>query len=132
MNLLLEITKDTDICFKTPPPTEKVEAFAEERGKGPELKPMRLCLDVSISHAWNNDLAEQFVSWFMRYHDLEQSEEGLLHELFVNRFSCLKRRYNEWRLKEGEDTVLRTQRVKEKHQTARCLQRKDTRRNRVS
>ena len=111
MNILLEITKDADISFKTPPPTEEVEAFAEERSKGPELKPMRLCLDAPISHAWNNDLAEQFVSRFMHYHELEKSDERLLHELFSN-FSCLKRRYQEWLLKEGEDTVLRTQRVK--------------------
>jgi len=93
---------------------------------------MRLCFDVKITHCWNNDLAEQFVEWFMRSHDVDESQESLLHELFTNRFISLKRQYNEWRIKEGEDAVQRADRVKEKRRKGRRMQRKDTRRNNVS
>jgi len=132
MNALLVIQKDTDIIHKTPPSTEEIEAFEEETGDGPELNPMRLCFDVKITHCWNNDLAEQFVEWFMRSHDVDESQESLLHELFTNRFISLKRQYNEWRIKEGEDAVQRADRVKEKRRKGRRMQRKDTRRNNVS
>jgi hypothetical protein len=132
MNLLIEISKDADIVLKRQPSVEEVEAFAEETGNGPELKPMRLCFDVKMSHAWNGNLAEQFVSRFMRYHDLGESDEALLHELFTARYISLKRQYQEWQLKRGEDTVQRAKRVKEKHEVKRQLVRKDTRRNTVS
>jgi hypothetical protein len=132
MNIFLEISKDTDIAFKTPPSIEVVEAFAKDDGPGPVLKPMRLCFDVPARHAWNIDLAEQFVQRFMRNHEVDESEECLIYELFNGRFNSLKRRYNEWQCKEGEDGVQRRQRVKEKHKVERKLQRKDTRRNKVS
>jgi len=132
MNVLLEIKKDTDIVYKTPPSTEEIEAFEEERGDGPELNPMRLFLGAKITHCWNNDLAEQFVERFMHRHEVEEGEETLLYELFANRFIALKRRYNEWRIKKGEDAVQRAERVKEKHKRERGMQRKDTRRNSVS
>jgi hypothetical protein len=132
MNVLLEIKKDTDIVYKTPPSTEEIEGFEDETGEGPELNPMRLWLGAKITHCWNNDLAEQFVEWFMGRHEVEESEESLLHEIFTNRFLSLRRRYNEWRIKEGEDDVQRAERVKEKHKRGRGLQRKDTRRNNVS
>jgi len=125
MNVLLEIKKDTDIVYKTPPSTEEIEAFEDETGDGPTLNPMRLCFDAKITHCWNNDLAEQFVERFMRRHEVEESDESLLHELFTNRFISLKRRYNEWRIKEGEDAVQRAERVKEKHKRGRGMQRKD-------
>src|SRR5271155_6197330 len=132
MNLLIEISKDADIVLKRQPSAEEVEAFAEETGNGPELKPMRLYFDMKMSHAWNSDLAEQFVSRFMRYHDLGESDEALLHELFTTRYTSLKRQYQEWQLKKGEDTVQRAKCVKEKYQVKRLLVRKDTRRNTVS
>jgi hypothetical protein len=132
MNALLVIQKDTEIIHKIPPSTEEIEAFEEETGDGPELNPMRLCFDVKITHCWNNDLAEQFVEWFMGRHDVDASQESLLHELFTNRFISLKRRYNEWRIKEGEDAVQRADRVTEKRRKGRKMQRKDTRRNNVS
>src|SRR5277367_3116140 len=53
MNLLIEILKDANIVLKRQPSVEEVEAFAEETGNGPELKPMRLCFAVKMSHAWN-------------------------------------------------------------------------------
>jgi hypothetical protein len=68
----------------------------------------------------------------MRSHDVDESQEALLHELFTNRFISLKRRYNEWQIKEGEDAVQRADRVKEKRRKGRKMQRKDTRRNNVS
>lgn len=132
MNVLLEIKKDTDIINKIPPSTEEIEAFEDDTGDGPELNPMRLCFDMPVTHAWNNDLAEQFVEQFMHHNKVEESDEALIHELFVNRFTCLKRRYNEWQFREGEDSVQRARRVKEKHQMERKMQRKDTRRNTVS
>lgn len=132
MNVLLEIRKDTDIVKKTPPADQVIEAFENETGYGPELNPMQLCFNVPVTHCWNIDLAEQFIQQFMRQHEIEKSEEPLLYELFTNRFGSLKRRYNEWRIEMGEDTVQRTQRVKEKHRRTRKMQRRDTRRNRVS
>jgi hypothetical protein len=129
---LLEIRKDTDIVYKTPPTDQAIEAFEDEIGEGPILKPMQLCFNVPVTHCWNTDLAEQFIQRFMHQHEIEQSEEALLVELFTNRFGSLKRRYNEWQIGEGEDTVQRTQRVKEKHGRGRKIQRKDTRRNKVS
>jgi hypothetical protein len=105
MNVLLEIKKDTDIVYKTPPSTEKIEAFEDEMGDGPKLNPMRLCLGAKTTHCWNSDLAEQFVERFMRRHEVKESEEPLLHELFTNRFTALKWQYNKWQIKEGEDAV---------------------------
>jgi hypothetical protein len=68
----------------------------------------------------------------MRRHEVEESEEPLLHELFTNCFTTLKRRYNEWQIKEEEDAVQHVECVKEKHKNERGLQRKDTRQNNVS
>ena len=59
-------------------------------GDGPTLNPMHLCLSAKITYCWNNDLAEQFVKQFMRRHEVEESEEVLLHELFTNHFISLK------------------------------------------
>jgi hypothetical protein len=132
MNTVLEINRDKDIVLKKPPSIEEVEAFAEETGPGPKLKPMRFCFDVTAKHAWNIDLAEQFVEKFMIFRGIEEAEEGLVYELFTGRFSSLKRRYKEWQLKRGEDTVQRAQRVKEMHKAERCMRRRDTRRNNVS
>jgi hypothetical protein len=132
MNNVLEINRDKDIVLKTPPSNEEVEAFAEETGPGPELQPMRFCFDVTAKHAWNIDLAEQFVGKFMIYRGIKKDEEELVYELFTGRFSSLKRRYKEWQLKRGEDTVQRTQRVKEIHRVERRMGRRDTRRNNVS
>lgn len=132
MNTLLEIGIDKDIVLKTPPTIEEIEAFAEERGPGPVFKPMRLSFDVTVKHAWNNDLAEQFVEQFMRDHKISKAEEPLLYELFSVRFYSLKRRHREWKLQRGEDTVQRTQRVKENHKEERRMRRRDTRRNNVS
>jgi hypothetical protein len=132
MNTLLNINQDVDIVRKTPPSVEEVEAFCDETGPGPVLKSMRLCFDVPLSNAWNNDLAEQFVDHFMRCNELDEGEKPLVFELFDMRFHCLKRRYNEWRIKQGEDDVQRAQRVKEKQKLERKVQRRDTRRNRVS
>ena len=131
MNVLLGIKKDVDIVYKTPPSAEEVEAFEAETGDGPVLDPMHLSFDVPASHIWNNDLAEQFVEQFMHQHEVDESEEGLIHELFTTHYTCLKRRYNEWRPKEGEGTVQRGQHVKAKNQMERKFQRKDTRRNKV-
>ena len=132
MNTLLEIARDKEIVLKMPPSNEEVEAFAEETGPGPELKPMRLCFNVTAKHAWNDELAEQFVTNFRRFHEIGIHEEPLLYELFAVRFSSLKRRYREWQLKRGEDVVQRTQRVKEMHKEERKMGRRDTRRNNVS
>lgn len=132
MNNLLEIARDKDIVLKTQPSSEEVEAFAEERGPGPVLTPMHLSFDVTAKHAWNNDLAEQFVMEFMNNHEIGEDEEQLVYELFTVRFSTLKRRYKEWQLKRGEDAVQRTQRVKEMHKEERRMRRRDTRRNNVS
>jgi hypothetical protein len=132
MNTLLEIQKDKDIVRKTPPSIEEVEAFAEEVGPGSGLAPMRLSFDVPAKHAWNADLAEQFVGEFMKNRKVESDEEPLVYELFAARFTSLKRRYNEWQLKRGEDTVQRAQRVKEMHKEERRMRRRDTRRNNVS
>ena len=132
MNSALEIGNDKDIVLKTPPSKEEVEDFAEERGPGPELKPMRLSFDVTAKHAWNVDLAEQFVMMFMKYRRIKSDEEPLVYELFTARFSSLKRQYKEWQLKRGEDAVQRAQRVKEMHKEKRRMRRRDTRRNNVS
>jgi hypothetical protein len=132
MNTLLEIGRDKDIVLKTPPSNEEVEAFAEERGPGPVLNPMRFCFDVTAKHAWNIDLAEQFVDHFMSDHGIGISEEPLVYEIFTVRFGSLKRRYREWQIKRGEDTVQRAQRVKEMHKVERTMRRRDTRRNNVS
>src|SRR5882757_4154475 len=91
MNALLVIQKDTDIIHKTPPSTEEIKAFEEETGDGLELNPMRLCFNVKITHCWNNHLAEQFVEWFMGSHDVGESQESLLHELFTNCFRSKER-----------------------------------------
>jgi hypothetical protein len=132
MNVLLDIEKDKDIIRKISPSNEEVEAFAEETGPGPKLNPMRLCFDVPAKHAWNTDLAEQFVKEFMKYHGIDSNEEPLIYELFEARFTSLKRRYREWQLKEGEDTVQRAKRVKEMEKEERRMRRRDTRRNNVS
>jgi len=132
MNTLLEIDKDKDIILKIPPSNEEVEAFAEERGPGPELEPMRLCFDVTAKHAWNMDLAEQFVENFMKNHRIDKDEEQLVYELFIVRFGGLKRRYSEWQMKSGEDAVQRALRVKDRHAVERRMRRRDTRRNNVS
>jgi len=132
MNILLDIQKDKDIVRKRPPSITEVEAFAEEEGPGPELAPMRLCFDVQAKHPWNTDLAEQFVGEFMKHRKINGDEEPLVYELFTARFNSLKRRYREWQLKGDEDTVQRTQRVKEMHTEERRLRRRDTRRNNVS
>lgn len=132
MNTLLDISNDKDIVLKTPPSNEEVEAFAEEKGPGPVLKPMRLCFDVTPKHAWNIDLAEQFAEQFMSNRGIGKAEEPLVYELFTTRFCSLKRRYREWKLKRGEDTVQRAQRVKEMHKVERRMRRRDTRRNNVS
>ncbi|KAF8805354.1 hypothetical protein BYT27DRAFT_7213264 [Phlegmacium glaucopus] len=129
MNILLEIKNDKNIVLKTPPSKKEIEDFAEERGPGPVLKPMRLSFDVSASHAWNIDLVEQFVGQVKRNHTIGEAEESLLYELFVQRFYSLKREYNKWKLKDGEDTVQRAQRVKELKRLERGMRRKDTRRN---
>ena len=132
MNNLLDIQKDKDIVRKMPPSIEEVEAFAEETGPGPELVTMRLSFDVPARHAWNADLAEQFVGEFMKHRKIESDEETLVYELFTARFNSLKQRYNEWQLKMGEDTVQHAQRVKEMHKEERRMRRRDTRRNNVS
>jgi hypothetical protein len=132
MNILLEINVDKDIVLKKPPSNEVVEAFAEERGPGPTLKPMRLCFNVTAKHAWNIDLAEQFVEQFMKNRRIGKDEEPLVYELFTVRFNSLKRRYREWQLRGGEDTVQRAQRVNEMHRVERRMRRRDTRRNNVS
>jgi hypothetical protein len=132
MNAVLEIDRDKEIVLKTPPSNEEVEAFAEETGPGPELKPMHLCFSVTAKHAWNTELAEQFVTHFMKFRGIGREEEPLLYELFTVRFNTLKRRYREWQLKRGEDTVQRAQRVKEMYKVERRMRRRDTRRNNVS
>jgi hypothetical protein len=132
MNALLHIQRDKDIVLKTPPSNEEVEAFAEERGPGPELDPMRFSFDVTAKHAWNIDLAEQFVGRWMIHQKIDSAEEPLVYELFTARFLSLKRRYREWKLQNGEDTVQRAQRVKEMHTEERRMRRRDTRRNNVS
>jgi len=132
MNSVLRIARDKDIVLKIPPSNEEVEAFAEEMGPGPDLNPMRLCFDVTAKHAWNIELAEQFVEHFMIYRKIEKDEEALVYELFTVRFSTLKRRYKEWQLKRGEDTVQRAQRVRDVHKEERRMRRRDTRRNNVS
>jgi hypothetical protein len=86
MNVLLKIKKDTDIVYKTPPSTKEIEAFEDETGDGPKLNFMRLCLNAKITHCWNSDLAEQFVEWFMRRHEVKESEKPLLHKLFTKLF----------------------------------------------
>jgi hypothetical protein len=90
MNVLLKIKKDTDIVYKTPPSTKEIEAFEDEMRDDPKLNPMCLCLGAKITHCWNSDLAEQFVEWFMHRHEIKESEEPLLHELFTNCFTTLK------------------------------------------
>ena len=132
MNVLLKIKKDKDIVYKTPPSTEEIEAFEDETGDGPTLNPMCLCLGAKITHCWNNDLAEKFVKWFMCRHEVKASEEVLLHELSTNCFITLKWRYNEWQIKEGEDTVQHAECIKEKHKREKGMKRKDTRWNAVS
>jgi hypothetical protein len=132
MNILLNIQKDKDIVRKTPPSIREVEAFAEEKGPGPKLAPMRLCFDVPAKHVWNTDLAEQFVGEFMKHRNIDSNEEPLVYELFAARFTSLKRRYGEWQLKRGEDSVQRAERVKEMQTEERKLRRRDTRRNNVS
>src|SRR5882762_618651 len=132
MNGLLEIARDKDIVLKPPPSNEEVEAFAEEKGPGPKLCPMRLCFNATAKHAWNADLAEQFVTEFRRFRKIGKEEEQLLYELFEVRFSTLRRRYREWQLKRGEDTVQRALRVKEMHKEEQKIRRRDTRRNNVS
>ena len=132
MNALLEIQKDKDIVWKTPPSNQEIEDFAEGKGLGPKLSPMRFSFRVTAKHPWNADLAEQFVTRFMEQRGIKSAEEQLVYELFTERFTCLRRRYREWQLKRGEDTVQRAQRVKEMHNEERRLRRRDTRRNNVS
>jgi hypothetical protein len=133
MNSLLDIKRDKDIVLKTPPSIEEVEAFAEEEGPGPDLmNDMRFSFDVPAMHAWNNDLAEQFVTEFMKHRKINSAEAPLVYELFTTRFSTLKRRYREWQPKRGEDNVQRKQRVEEMHKEERRMRRRDTRRNNVS
>lgn len=132
MNPLLGIDKDKDIVTKTPPSYEEVEDFAEERGPGPELNPMHFSFDVTAKHAWNMDLAEQFVTKWMKHRKINEDEEHLVYEIVTNRFLSLKRRYRQWQLQDGEDNVARAQRVKEMQKEERKMQRRDTRRNNVS
>ena len=91
MNVVLDIKIDKDIVGKKPPSNEEVQAFAEENGPGPRLAPMRLSFDVPAGHAWNTDLAEQFVTAFMKYRKINSDEEPLVYELFTARFTSLKR-----------------------------------------
>ena len=119
MNVLLGIKKDLDIVYKTLPLAEEVKAFEDKTGDGPVLNPMHLSFDVTASHVWNNNLAEQFVEWFMHQHEVDENEEALIHELFMNHYICLKRQYNKWQLKEEEDSVQHGQHMKEKHQVER-------------
>ena len=132
MNILLEIARDKDIVLKPPPSNEEVEAFAEETGRGPKLHPMRLCFNATVKHAWNADLAEQFVTNCRRFHKIREEEEPLLYELFEIRFSTLKRRYRQWQLRRGEDATQHAQRVQEMDKEDQKLRRRDTRRNNVS
>jgi hypothetical protein len=132
MNYLIDIQNDKDIVGKTPPSIEEVNAFAEEVGQGPKLAPMRLSFDVSAKHPWNTDLADQFVEKFMKFRKIKSDEETLVYDLFTARFTSLKRRYREWQLEEGEDTVQRAQHVKIMHKEERRMGRRDTRRNNVS
>ena len=132
MNILLEINKDKDIILKILPSEREVEAFAEERGPGPILKPMHLCFDITAKHAWNMDLAEQFVEHFMSNCKIDRAEEQLVYELFTVHFGSLKRQYSEWRMKSGEDAVQCALRVKDRHAVERRMRRRDTRRNNVS
>jgi hypothetical protein len=132
MNVLLEIQKDKDIVWKTSPSNQEIEDFAEGKGRGPKLSPMRFSFRVTARHPWNADLAEQFVTEFMKHRKINSDEEPLLYELFTERFTSLRRRYREWQLKRGEDNVQRAQRVKEMHDEERRMRRRDTRRNNVS
>jgi hypothetical protein len=132
MNALINIKRDKEIVLKPQPSEEEVEAFADEMGPGPELAPMRLSFDNGAQHPWNADLAEQFVTEFMKHRNIKSAEEPLVYELFTTRFSSLKRRYREWKPKEGEDNVQRIQRVREMHKDERRMRRRDTRRNNVS
>jgi hypothetical protein len=132
MNDLLDIQKDKDIVRKTPPSNEELEDYVEETGPGPDISPMRLSFDVTARHPWNADLADQFVMEFMKHRKIDSAEEPLVYELFTARFISLKRRYREWELMRGEDTMQRAQRVKNMHLEERRLRRKDTRRNNVS
>ena len=91
MNALLDNQKDKDIVLKTPPSNEEVEAFAEERGRGPKLAPMRFSFNVTAKHPWNAELAEQFVSEFMKHRRINNAEESLVYELFTTHFDTLKR-----------------------------------------
>ncbi|KAF8817368.1 hypothetical protein BYT27DRAFT_7247260 [Phlegmacium glaucopus] len=129
MNTLLEIKNDRSIVLKTPPSKKEIEDFAEERGPGPVLKPMCLSFNVSALHAWNIDLAEQFIGQLTRDHKIGEADKPLLYELFVQCFYSLKREYNKWKLKDGEDTVQHEQQVKELKRLERGMRRKDTRRN---
>ena len=114
MNILLEINKGKGI-LKMPPSKEEVEAFAEERGPGPILKPMHLCFDITAKHARNMDLAKQFVEHFMRNHQINSAEEQLVHELFTVCFDGLKWRYSKWPMKSREDAVQHALHVKDRH-----------------
>ena len=112
MNVLLCIKRDKDIVKIEPPSIEEVEDFTDETGPGPKLVPMCLSFDVTAGHAWNLDLAEQFVEAWMKHRNIHGDEEAIVYELFNTRFLTLKRRYRAWQLQDGEDDVWRKQRVK--------------------
>lgn len=132
MNVLLRIKRDKDIVKIEPPSIEEVEDFADETGPGPKLVPMRLSFDITAGHAWNLDLAKQFVEAWMKHRNIHGDEEAIVYELFNTCFLTLKRRYRAWQLQDGEEDVRRKQHVKEMDKEERRMRRRDTRRNNVS
>lgn len=132
MNELIGIMKDTDVVKITGPSIAEVNAFENETGAGPKLKPMRLYLDGKMKHPWNADLAEQFVSQFMSKFAVDENDEDDIWDLFKQRFLNLKRKVSERKLKEDEDEVGALQRVANKDKARLEGQRPNTRRGTVS
>jgi hypothetical protein len=131
-NNLIGIMRDTDIVKVSHPSIDEVTAFAEERGPGPQLNPMRLNFEGKIKDPWNADLAEQFHNHFMSTNAVDSQDEADIWDLFEQRFLNLKRRIRERKPKEDEDEIQTLQRVIKKKREILVHQRPHTRRGTVS
>ena len=132
MNDLIGIMRDVDILNVWQPSTDEVTLFANEQGRGPKLKPMRLYFDGNVRHAWNVDLAKQFQVYFKSRNTVDEQDEIEIQGLFEQCFLNLRRKVTEGKPRGEEDEIQVMQWVKKRREERRDHQRPNTRRGTVS
>jgi hypothetical protein len=111
---------------------KEVEAYAEEKGPGPRLNPMRLSFLSKPKHPWNQDLAEQFIEQLKKELTIHPGEEQVIYSIFFDNFSNLRCQFKKWIPKTGESQEEVAVQVRAKKLNKLQKTRRDTRQNGVS